>query len=49
MEQHEARTEHAATIDLTADDDVPLAPAGGGGPAPPAGMRERGYGQDGFE
>ena len=46
MEQQEARTEHAATIDLTADDDVPVAPpaarderrAGGGGPAPPAGM-----------
>ena len=38
MEQHEATTEHAATIDLTADDDVPLAPAGGGGPPPPAGM-----------
>ena len=38
MEQHEARTEHAATIDLTADDDVPVAPPGGGGPAPPAGM-----------
>lgn len=37
MEQHEARTEHAATIDLTADDDVPVAPPGG--PAPPAGMR----------
>ena len=34
MEQQEARTEHAATIDLTADDD----PAGGGDPAPPAGM-----------
>ena len=26
MEQQEARTEHAATIDLTADDDVPVAP-----------------------
>ena len=41
MEQHDG-----TTIDLTADDDVPLAPpaarderrAGGGGPAPPAGM-----------
>ena len=38
MEPHEARTEHAATIDLTADDDVRVAPLGGGGPAPPAGM-----------
>ena len=34
MEQQEARTEHAATIDLTADDDVPEVPPGGGGPAP---------------
>ena len=38
MEHQEARTEHAATIDLTADDDVPEVPPGGGGPAPPAGM-----------
>ena len=36
MEQHEATTEHAATIDLTADDDVPVAPQGG--PPPPAGL-----------